>query len=91
MLPKICLLGLIKALPVHLVPCWLFGWWLWRAGCIPQDYFLLYDKSIYIELLYIIIITCTLEHMQKLGTDKIEQQQVKIKTCLNLSKLKHHK
>ena len=21
-----------QALPVHLLPCWLVGWWLWRAG-----------------------------------------------------------
>ena len=25
-----------------MVPCWWFGWWLWRAGCISQDTFLLY-------------------------------------------------
>ena len=24
------------------VPCWLVGWWLWRAGCISQDTYLLY-------------------------------------------------
>ena len=26
----------------HLVPCWWVGWWLWRAGCISQDTYLLY-------------------------------------------------
>ena len=25
-----------------LVPCWWVGWWLWRAGCISQDTYLLY-------------------------------------------------
>ena len=30
------------SLPVHLVPCWRVGWWLWRAGCISQDTYLLY-------------------------------------------------
>ena len=28
----------IMALPAHSVPCW----WLWRAGCISQDTYLLY-------------------------------------------------
>ena len=32
-----------QALPAHLVPCWWVGWWLWRAGCISQDTYLLYD------------------------------------------------
>ena len=32
-LPQICLLGHIQALPSHLVPGWLVGWWLWRARC----------------------------------------------------------
>ena len=27
---------------MHLVPCWCVGWWLWRAGCISQDTYLLY-------------------------------------------------
>ena len=27
----------------HLGPCWWVGWWLWRAGCISQDTFLLYE------------------------------------------------
>ena len=29
----------------YLVPCWWVGWWLWRAGCISQDTFLLYIKE----------------------------------------------
>ena len=24
------------------MPCWWVGWWLWRAGCISQDTYLLY-------------------------------------------------
>ena len=28
------------SLPVHLVPCWRVGWWLWRAGCISHDAYL---------------------------------------------------
>ena len=39
---KIYLLGHLKALPSHLVPCWSVGWWLWRAGYISQDTYLLY-------------------------------------------------
>ena len=26
----------------YLVPCWWVNWWLWRAGCISQDTYLLY-------------------------------------------------
>ena len=26
----------------YLVPCQWVGWWLWRAGCISQDTYLLY-------------------------------------------------
>ena len=31
-----------QAFPAYLVPCWWVGWWLWRAGCISQDTYLLY-------------------------------------------------
>ena len=30
------------------VPCWWVGWWLWRAGCISQNTYLLYDIRIII-------------------------------------------
>ena len=30
----------------YLVPCWWIGWWLWRAGCISQDTYLLYFISV---------------------------------------------
>ena len=40
--PKMPILG--QALPVHLVPCWWVGRRLWRAGCISQDTYLLYDS-----------------------------------------------
>ena len=29
----------------YLVPCWWIGWWLWRAGCISQDTYLLYNNN----------------------------------------------
>ena len=35
-----------QALPTHLVPCWWVGWWLWRAGCISQDTYLLYALTL---------------------------------------------
>jgi len=31
-----------QAMQVFSVPCWWVGWWLWRAGCISQDTYLLY-------------------------------------------------
>ena len=40
--PKLAFLFILgQALPAHLVPCWWVGWWLWRAGCILQDTYLL--------------------------------------------------
>ena len=33
------------------VPCWLVGWWLWRAGCISQDTYLLYNY-IFVDLVF---------------------------------------
>ena len=35
------------------VPCWWVSWWLWRAGCISQDTYLLYfiDKILNFETL----------------------------------------
>ena len=32
------------------VPCWWVIWWLWRAGCISQDTYLLYLKSDSLQL-----------------------------------------
>ena len=34
-----------QALPTHLVPCCWVGWWLWCAGCISQDTYLLYGSE----------------------------------------------
>ena len=42
--PKLAfLVNLGQAMQAYSVPCWLVGWWLWRAGCILQDTYLLYD------------------------------------------------
>ena len=37
------LVNLGQAMQAYSVPCWWVGWWLWRAGCISQDTYLLYD------------------------------------------------
>ena len=37
-------------LQAHLVPSWWVGWWLWRAGCISQDTYLLYIYHLIIPL-----------------------------------------
>ena len=45
--PKLAfLVNLGQAMQAYSVPCWLVGWWLWRAGCISQDTYLLYDIMI---------------------------------------------
>ena len=31
-----------QAMQAYSVPCWWVVWWLWRAGCISQDTYLLY-------------------------------------------------
>ena len=42
--PKLAfLVNLGQAMQADSVPCWLVGWWLWRAGCISQDTYLLYS------------------------------------------------
>jgi len=41
--PKLAfLVNLGQAMQASSVPCWWVGWWLWRAGCISQDTYLLY-------------------------------------------------
>ena len=43
--PKLAfLVNLGQAMQASLVPCWWVGWWLWRAGCISQDTYLLYQQ-----------------------------------------------
>ena len=42
--PKLAfLVNLGQAMQAYSVPCWWVGWWLWRAGCISQDIYLLYN------------------------------------------------
>ena len=41
--PKLAFLVILgQAMQAYSVPCWWVGWWLWRAGCISQDTYLLY-------------------------------------------------
>ena len=43
--PKLTfLVNLGQAMQAYSVICWWVGWWLWRAGCISQDTYLLYGK-----------------------------------------------
>ena len=44
--PKLAfLVNLGQAMQAYLVPCWWVSWWLWRAGCISQDTYLLYFRQ----------------------------------------------
>ena len=41
--PKLAfLVNLGQAMQAYSLSCWWVGWWLWRAGCISQDTYLLY-------------------------------------------------
>ena len=41
--PKLAVLvNLGQAMQAYSMPSWWVGWWLWRAGCISQDTYLLY-------------------------------------------------
>ena len=40
------MVNLGQAMQAYSVPCWWVGWWLWRAGCISQDTYLLYNKNL---------------------------------------------
>ena len=45
--PKLAfLVNLGQAMQAYSVPCRLVGWWLWRAGCIAQDTYLLYTSIV---------------------------------------------
>ena len=42
--PKLAfLVDMGQAMQAYSVPCWWVSWWLWRAGCISQDTYLLYS------------------------------------------------
>ena len=53
---------------MHLVPCWCVGWWLWRACCISQDTYLLYNN--YLKEKY--------SHSEKAKTYKGTVEEVEI-------------
>ena len=40
------LVNLGQAMQAYLMPCLWVGWWLWRAGCISQDTYLLYEYHV---------------------------------------------
>ena len=41
--PKLAFLVILgQAMQAYSMPCWWVSWWLWRAGCISQDTYLLY-------------------------------------------------
>ena len=50
--PKLAfLVNLGQAIQAYSVPCWWVGWWLWRAGCISQDTYLLYIRCVEMDLI----------------------------------------
>ena len=67
---KICFIGHIQALLVHLVAYWLVGWWLWRAGCIFMTpiYFMyvMYLINLMYLVMYIYYVSCVSEAIQHL-------------------------
>merc|ERR1712016_165025 len=57
----------------HLVSCWWIGWWLWRAGCISQDTYLLYDTINIDWKLSIHFVIHLREGFTKKSLDKIQK------------------
>ena len=52
--PKLAfLVNLGRAMQAYLVPFWWVGWWLWRAGRISQDTYLLYQIFVIFLVYYI--------------------------------------
>ena len=55
--PKLAfLVNLGQAMQAYSVPCWWVGWWLWRAGCISQDTYLLYILLIEFHLVVLALL-----------------------------------
>ena len=51
--PKLAfLVDMGQDMQVFSVPCWWVSWWLWRAGCISQDTYLLYLSQICVGQFY---------------------------------------
>ena len=62
--PKLAfLVNLGQAMQAYSVPCWWVGWWLWRAGCISQDTYLLYNICFANHNLhsFLVYLFCTLQ------------------------------
>ena len=55
----------------YLMPCWWVNWWLWRAGCILQDTYLLYvllpGNALKLKVLALVH-----SHLVKVVNDKVE-------------------
>ena len=59
--PKLAfLVNLDQAMQAYSVPCWWVVWWLWRAGCISQDTYLLYVLIFFLYLCIVVIVTLIL-------------------------------
>ena len=45
--PKLAfLVNLGQAMQTYSMPCWWVDWWLWHAGCISQDTYLLFQNLV---------------------------------------------
>ena len=52
--PKLAfLVNLGQATQAYSMSCWWVSWWLWRAGCISQDTYLLYCIFCFFQSLYL--------------------------------------
>ena len=47
------MVNLGQAMQAYSVPCLLVGWWLWRAGCISQDTYLLYNCFFQMQFVFL--------------------------------------
>ena len=77
--PKLAfLVDMGLAMQVFLVPCWWVSWWLWRAGYISQDTYLLYlfEKAFcnYIFTMVEVLALGTFERVVEFEPDSSEER-----------------
>ena len=81
------------------VPCWWVSWWLWRAGCISQDTYLLYSNLFVVAFMRIFFLQWSKSLLQDMivwivpndpWMQNRDQLQVRIKSLTKKSEHDYH-